>query len=113
MTVDANLQTLLPVVMAGGTGSRLWPLSRELYPKQFLAMDQDRSMLQVTLKRLEGLPVSKPLVICNEAHRFLVADQLQQLGLLNGNVMLEPAGRNTARPLHWPPLGPWPLGRTR
>lgn len=96
MNVDANLPTLLPVVMAGGTGSRLWPLSRELYPKQFLAMDQDQSMLQVTLKRLEGLPVTKPLVICNEAHRFLVADQLQHIGLLDGNVMLEPAGRNTA-----------------
>ncbi len=96
MNVDANLPTLLPVVMAGGTGSRLWPLSRELYPKQFLAMDQDQSMLQVTLKRLEGLPVTKPLVICNEAHRFLVADQPQHIGLLDGNVMLEPAGRNTA-----------------
>ncbi len=96
MNVDAKIPDLLPVVMAGGTGSRLWPLSRELYPKQFLAMDQDQSMLQVTLKRLEGLPVNKPLVICNEAHRFLVADQLQQIGLLAGNVMLEPAGRNTA-----------------
>lgn len=96
MTENANTQHILPVVIAGGTGSRLWPLSRELYPKQFLALDQDRSMLQVTLKRLEGLSAQKPLVICNEAHRFLVADQLQQMGLLDGNVMLEPAGRNTA-----------------
>lgn len=88
--------SILPVVIAGGTGSRLWPLSRELYPKQFLALDQERSMLQVTLERLVGLSTQKPLVICNEAHRFLVADQLQQMGLLDGNVMLEPAGRNTA-----------------
>lgn len=95
-THQADLPKLLPVVMAGGTGSRLWPMSRELYPKQFLAMDQEESMLQVTLRRLEGLPVINPLVICNEAHRFLVADQLQQLGLLDGNVMLEPMGRNTA-----------------
>lgn len=96
MTENANFPPILPVVIAGGTGSRLWPLSRELYPKQFLALDQERSMLQVTLKRLDGLPTQKPLVICNEAHRFLVADQLQQMGLLSGNVMLEPAGRNTA-----------------
>lgn len=96
MTENANFPPILPVVIAGGTGSRLWPLSRELYPKQFLALDQERSMLQVTLKRLDGLPTQKPLVICNEAHRFLVADQLQQMGLLSGNVLLEPAGRNTA-----------------
>lgn len=96
MTENANSQQILPVVIAGGTGSRLWPLSRELYPKQFLALDQERSMLQVTLKRLEGLSTQKPLVICNEAHRFLVADQLQQMDLLGGNVLLEPVGRNTA-----------------
>lgn len=96
MNIEANIPSVLPVIMAGGTGSRLWPLSREFYPKQFLAMDTDKSMLQTTLKRLEGLPVSKPLVICNEVHRFLVADQLQQMDLLNNNVMLEPAGRNTA-----------------
>ncbi|MDP2402159.1 MAG: sugar phosphate nucleotidyltransferase, partial [Actinomycetota bacterium] len=93
---EITSHSILPVVIAGGTGSRLWPLSRELYPKQFLALDQERSMLQVTLDRLVGLPTQKPLVICNEAHRFLVADQLQQMGMLDGNVMLEPAGRNTA-----------------
>lgn len=87
---------LLPIIMAGGSGTRLWPLSRELFPKQFLALDDKLSMLQSTVLRLEGLPVEPPLVICNENHRFLVAEQLRQIGALQGNIVLEPAGRNTA-----------------
>jgi mannose-1-phosphate guanylyltransferase len=87
---------LLPVIMAGGSGTRLWPLSRELFPKQFLALAGDDSMLQATVKRLHGLQVATPLVICNEAHRFLVAEQLRQLGALSRNILLEPAARNTA-----------------
>jgi len=87
---------LLPVIMAGGAGTRLWPLSRELHPKQFLPLAGTQSMLQDTLARLEGLPIAAPLVICNEAHRFLVAEQLRELGALNRNVLLEPTGRNTA-----------------
>lgn len=87
---------LTPVIMAGGSGTRLWPLSRELYPKQFLALEGKESMLQATLTRLAGLKVGSPLVICNEAHRFLVAEQLRQLNMLNGNIFLEPFGRNTA-----------------
>lgn len=87
---------LLPVIMAGGSGTRLWPLSRELFPKQFLALGDQQSMLQATVTRLEGLPVERPLVICNENHRFLVAEQLRQIGALQGNIVLEPAGRNTA-----------------
>ena len=87
---------LMPVIMAGGSGTRLWPLSRELFPKQFLALAGDDSMLQATVSRLEGLQVAPPLVICNEAHRFLVAEQLRQLGALGHNILLEPAGRNTA-----------------
>ena len=86
----------LPVIMAGGSGTRLWPLSRELFPKQFLALDGKRSMLQATVARLEGLTDAQPLVICNEAHRFLVAEQLRQVGALSRNILLEPAGRNTA-----------------
>ena len=86
----------LPVIMAGGSGTRLWPLSRELFPKQFLALDGQRSMLQATVARLEGLTSAQPLVICNEAHRFLVAEQLRQVGALSRNILLEPAGRNTA-----------------
>jgi len=87
---------VVPVIMAGGSGTRLWPLSRELFPKQFLALAGGQSMLQTTLTRLQGLPVAPPLVICNEDHRFLVAEQLRQLGALGRNVLLEPAGRNTA-----------------
>jgi mannose-1-phosphate guanylyltransferase len=87
---------LLPIVMAGGSGTRLWPLSRELYPKQFLALGDNQSLLQATVTRLEGLPVALPLVICNENHRFLVAEQLRQINALQGNIVLEPAGRNTA-----------------
>ncbi|MGF6476551.1 mannose-1-phosphate guanylyltransferase [Pantoea dispersa] len=87
---------ILPVIMAGGTGSRLWPLSRELYPKQFLRLYGEHSMLQETITRLKGLNVSEPLVICNEQHRFLVAEQLRNIGQLSKNIILEPVGRNTA-----------------
>jgi len=91
-----NNPALLPVIMAGGSGTRLWPLSRESYPKQFLTLAGDDSMLQATIARLAGLQVALPLVICNEAHRFLVAEQLRQIDALGGNILLEPAGRNTA-----------------
>lgn len=87
---------LLPVIMAGGTGSRLWPMSRELYPKQFLRLYGQNSMLQETISRLSGLDIQEPMVICNEEHRFLVAEQLRQLDKLSNNIILEPVGRNTA-----------------
>ncbi|TCL07350.1 mannose-1-phosphate guanylyltransferase/mannose-6-phosphate isomerase [Sodalis ligni] len=87
---------LLPIIMAGGTGSRLWPLSRELYPKQFLRLHGTLSMLQETVIRLGGLDVHEPLVICNEEHRFLAAEQLRQIDQLSHNIILEPFGRNTA-----------------
>ncbi|EMN5859954.1 mannose-1-phosphate guanylyltransferase/mannose-6-phosphate isomerase [Pluralibacter gergoviae] len=87
---------LLPVIMAGGTGSRLWPMSRELYPKQFLRLYGEHSMLQETISRLSGLEVHEPMVICNQEHRFLVAEQLRQIGKLSRNIILEPVGRNTA-----------------
>lgn len=86
-----------PVIMAGGSGSRLWPLSRQLNPKQFLTLvDAEHSLLQATIKRLEGLGASLPLLICNEQHRFLAAEQLRLLGMDNANILLEPVGRNTA-----------------
>jgi mannose-1-phosphate guanylyltransferase len=81
--------------MAGGTGSRLWPLSRALYPKQFLALTGKQTMLQETVQRLSNLDVNAPLVICNEEHRFIVAEQLRALGQ-TGSIILEPVGRNTA-----------------
>lgn len=88
--------TILPVVMAGGSGTRLWPLSRELYPKQFLKLGSDETMLQTTLLRLQGLPLQQCLVIGNELHRFLIAEQLRQIDALGRNILLEPVGRNTA-----------------
>lgn len=87
---------LLPVIMAGGTGSRLWPMSRELYPKQFLRLSGTCSMLQETLQRLKDMQSREPVVICNEDHRFIVAEQLRQIGKLSRNIILEPVGRNTA-----------------
>ncbi|HCU2314787.1 TPA: mannose-1-phosphate guanylyltransferase/mannose-6-phosphate isomerase [Klebsiella aerogenes] len=87
---------ILPVIMAGGSGSRLWPMSRELYPKQFLRLSGSQSMLQETITRLEGLAIQSPLIICNEQHRFLAAEQLRQIQKLSNNILLEPVGRNTA-----------------
>jgi mannose-1-phosphate guanylyltransferase / mannose-6-phosphate isomerase len=87
---------LTPVILSGGAGTRLWPLSRELHPKQLLALTGDRTMLQQTVSRLDGLGASAPIVVCNEAHRFLVAEQLRQLGIEPRATVLEPFGRNTA-----------------
>jgi len=87
---------LTPVVMAGGTGSRLWPLSRQLNPKQFLKLCGDNTLLQQTLSRLDGLEIAPPAIICNEAHRFMVAEQLRQSLVTDAHILLEPVGRNTA-----------------
>jgi mannose-1-phosphate guanylyltransferase / mannose-6-phosphate isomerase len=87
---------LTPVILSGGAGTRLWPLSRELYPKQLLPLIGPRTMLQQTLLRLEGLEASPPVIVCNEAHRFLVAEQLRQLKIEPRALVLEPFGRNTA-----------------
>ena len=81
--------------MAGGSGTRLWPLSRAGHPKQFLSLHGDRTMLQSTVQRLSDLPVDSTITICNEEHRFFVAEQLRELGQL-GSILLEPVGRNTA-----------------
>jgi mannose-1-phosphate guanylyltransferase/mannose-6-phosphate isomerase len=87
---------LTPVILSGGAGTRLWPLSRELYPKQLLALTGERTMLQQTALRLSGLAATAPIVVCNDAHRFLVAEQLRQLGIEPRAMVLEPFGRNTA-----------------
>jgi mannose-1-phosphate guanylyltransferase/mannose-6-phosphate isomerase len=88
---------LIPVILSGGAGTRLWPLSRELYPKQFLPLVGERTMIQETALRTAGLPnVAAPVVVCNEAHRFLVAEQLRELGITPQAILLEPMGRNTA-----------------
>jgi mannose-1-phosphate guanylyltransferase / mannose-6-phosphate isomerase len=87
---------LTPVILSGGAGTRLWPLSRELYPKQLLPLTGVRTMLQQTVLRLEGLSAAPPVIVCNEAHRFLVAEQLRQLKVTARATILEPFGRNTA-----------------
>lgn len=87
---------LLPVVMAGGSGTRLWPLSRTLFPKQFLSLTSSATMLQETLQRLTPLAHQPAFIICNQEHRFIVAEQLRKATLANSGIALEPVGRNTA-----------------
>ena len=87
---------ILPVIMAGGSGTRLWPLSRQLYPKQFLPLFGERTMLQETCERLSGLEHLPPLLVCGEDHRFTVAEQLRAVHQPHSEIILEPAGRNTA-----------------
>ncbi|WP_404933398.1 mannose-1-phosphate guanylyltransferase/mannose-6-phosphate isomerase [Nitratireductor sp. L15S-10] len=86
----------VPVIMAGGMGTRLWPVSREHYPKQFCTLVGDTTMLQQTMARLVGLDCAAPLTVCNEEHRFLAAEQLRQAGIEKAPIVLEPVGRNTA-----------------
>ena len=100
-----------PVILAGGSGSRLWPMSRELYPKQLLRLKGERSLLQDTVLRLngigqkngpqgdqqtQGISLTPPLIVCNEEHRFLIAEQLESVGQYGSQILLEPVGRNTA-----------------
>jgi len=87
---------LQPVIIAGGSGTRLWPLSRQLYPKQFLPVVGDETMLQATLERLQGLDCAPPIIVCNEDHRFIAAEQLRLAGIQHNGIILEPCGRNTA-----------------
>ena len=88
---------VIPVILCGGAGTRLWPLSRELYPKQLLALVDDYSLLQNTVTRCAGHPdVTAPMLVCNEEHRFLVAEQLREIEVEASRIILEPEGRNTA-----------------
>ncbi|MCX2780152.1 mannose-1-phosphate guanylyltransferase/mannose-6-phosphate isomerase [Microbulbifer thermotolerans] len=87
---------IVPVIMAGGSGSRLWPASRQLMPKQFLNLMGDKSMLVETVNRLGGLPCDRPIVICNDDHRFIAAEELRVNGTDDATIILEPVGRNTA-----------------
>jgi mannose-1-phosphate guanylyltransferase len=86
---------VVPVILSGGSGTRLWPLSRKLYPKQFLNLVSDNSLFQDTILRLPE-KFSSPLIVCNEEHRFLVAEQLRQIKAASKGIILEPVGRNTA-----------------
>ncbi|MCF8478863.1 MAG: mannose-1-phosphate guanylyltransferase/mannose-6-phosphate isomerase [Rhodospirillum sp.] len=93
---DAVGPSIVPVILSGGSGTRLWPMSRSAYPKQFLPLASGDSLLQDTLTRMSGVPFTGPMVICNEAHRFVVAEQARAIGLEPEAIVLEPVGRNTA-----------------
>jgi mannose-1-phosphate guanylyltransferase / mannose-6-phosphate isomerase len=91
------MSTVIPVILSGGAGTRLWPLSREMYPKQLLALTSKKTMLQDTAARLATIAGAiPPIVVCNEAHRFTVAEQLRGMGMSASAILLEPSGRNTA-----------------
>ncbi|MFV1848680.1 mannose-1-phosphate guanylyltransferase/mannose-6-phosphate isomerase [Stenotrophomonas maltophilia] len=90
------MSSIQPVILSGGSGTRLWPLSREAYPKQFLPLAGELTMLQATWKRVAPIAARGPLVIANEEHRFVAAEQLQQVGAEPAAIILEPVGRNTA-----------------
>ena len=90
---------VLPVILSGGKGTRLWPLSRTCFPKQYLKIDEDDefSLLQKTFKRLDGLDnIENPIIICNEEQRFIVAEQMREIDITPKSILLEPIGRNTA-----------------
>ncbi len=87
---------VVPVILSGGAGTRLWPLSRELYPKQLLALAGPRTMIQETAARAASAPFGAPIVVCNEEHRFIIAEQLREIGIAPRAMLLEPVGRNTA-----------------
>ena len=87
-----------PVVLSGGSGTRLWPLSREKYPKQLLPLIGEDSLLQATVRRVEGIAgvqLAPPMIVCNEEYRFVIAEQMRLMGK-QGDIVLEPVGRNTA-----------------
>ena len=88
---------VFPVILSGGAGSRLWPLSREAYPKQLIALVDEHTLLQATVRRLKAIDgLRPPIVVCNEEHRFMVVEQLQAIGVTPAAILLEPEGRNTA-----------------
>jgi mannose-1-phosphate guanylyltransferase/mannose-6-phosphate isomerase len=97
-----------PVILCGGSGTRLWPLSREQYPKQLLALNGELTLLQATARRMDDLAAAPaaPLVVCNEEHRFLVAEQLREIGVGPRSIILEPVGRGTAPALTLAALNP-------
>ena len=88
---------IIPVILSGGSGTRLWPVSRQDYPKQLLALMGEQTMLQQTVARVSDADnFAAPLIISNDAHRFIVAEQLREIGIKPSHIILEPVGRNTA-----------------
>ena len=93
------MKNIIPIILCGGRGTRLWPLSREAYPKQFLNLygEDKNSLLQKTQQRINDISnIQDPILICNEEHRFLVAEQMRSIGVCPKAIILEPSGRNTA-----------------
>ena len=91
-----TMSLVVPVILSGGSGTRLWPVSRESFPKQFWPLTSDRSLIQETAGRATGEGFAAPIVVCNEAHRFVVAEQMRLTGQSDARIMLEPVGRNSA-----------------
>ena len=91
------VKNIIPIIMCGGSGSRLWPLSRQSFPKQFLELSENKkSLLQNTVERIIKLENSiNPILICNEEHRFLAAEQMREIKVKPSSIILEPIGRNT------------------
>ena len=89
-------QRIWPVLLAGGTGTRLWPLSRSLFPKQFMPLVDDKTMMAETARRVSGDLFAAPIAIVNNEHRFIVGEQLRDAGITPEAIVLEPVGRNTA-----------------
>ncbi|MBE9554335.1 MAG: mannose-1-phosphate guanylyltransferase/mannose-6-phosphate isomerase, partial [Proteobacteria bacterium] len=88
---------IVPVILSGGSGTRLWPLSRALYPKQLQPLTSDRTMLQETALRVsDGNLFGRPLIVASNEHRFIIAEQMRQIGVEPRGIMLEPQARNTA-----------------
>jgi mannose-1-phosphate guanylyltransferase/mannose-6-phosphate isomerase len=90
------MSVIHPVILSGGTGSRLWPLSRSLFPKQLLALAGEHSLIQDTVLRTQGAGFAAPMIICNSEHRFLIAEQMREAEIAPQAIVLEPQGRNTA-----------------
>src|ERR1700733_6396714 len=90
------MSCVYPVILSGGVGSRLWPLSRSHFPKQLLSLASEHSLIQETALRTTGPGFAKPLIICHAEHRFLVAEQMRAIGIAPDNIFLETLGRNTA-----------------
>ncbi len=95
-SVASGAGKIVPVILSGGTGTRLWPVSRESYPKQFWSLISENTLIQDTALRAVGERFAAPLIVCNQEHRFMVAEQLRGAGLVGARIMLEPVGRNSA-----------------
>ncbi len=89
-------QRIIPVILSGGSGTRLWPVSRASFPKQLWPLTSDRTLLQETARRAQGAGFAAPIVVCNQEHRFLIGEQLRAIGIGNARIVLEPIGRNSA-----------------